>query len=381
MSAVVWRTMASISSVTFIGYSRGSMTATVAGRRAGAGAKRSSPPPARRCQPRGPLLPCRAMSQPPPPTAAHFEAHRAALTGHCYRMLGSIADADDAVQETLVRAWRHRARFEGRAALGTWLYRIATRVCLDALAGRARRGRPVDGPPGGVDDALTQRPRVHWLEPVPDHRALPAEVDPARRLALRQSIRLAFVAALQRLPPRQRAALLAVEVLGWSAAETAEALETTVAAVNSALQRARATMATRAAPEPSGLTAEQSALLERYVEAFERYDVDALAGLLHEDAVFSMPPYDLWLRGPAPVRAWLAGRGLGCRGSRLVPTAACDQPAFGQYRLGADGVHRPWALVVLELRGAGIAAWTSFLDTETLFPRFDLPAELPPRAG
>ena len=311
-----------------------------------------------------------------------LQSHRAALTGHCYRMLGSVADADDAVQEAMIRAWRSQEGFAGRASVRTWLIRIATNVCLDVLAGRARRGRAVDGPVGTVESALVERPRTHWLEPVADHRAVPRdERDPARLLVLRESIRLAFVAALQFLPPRQRAVLLLVDVLGWSAAEVAEGLSGSVAGVNSALQRARATMAARGGgggeATVGALSGEQVLLLERYVEAFERYDVEGLASLLHEDAQFSMPPYDLWLSGPAAVQAWLGGRGLGCRGSRLVATAACGQPAFGQYRLHADGVHRPWALVVLGLVGGRIASWTSFLDVGSLFPRFDLPAELP----
>ncbi len=314
------------------------------------------------------------------PTATQLEEHRAALTGHCYRMLGSAIEADDAVQDTIVRAWRSRGRFDGRASLRTWLYRIATNVCLDALADRSRRARPMElGPAGSVDDPLDELPRTHWLEPIPDARALPADSDPSERAVLRQSIRLAFVAALQHLPPRQRAALLLTEVLGWSAAEVAETLETSVAAVNSALQRARATLASRDVTEGGGSLSEtQSRLLDRYVEAFHRYDVDALTALLREDAVFSMPPYALWLRGREPVRSWLLGRGAVCRGSRLVPTGACGSPAFGQYHSeGSKGVLRPWALVVLELSGDHIAGWTSFLDTESLFPRFGLPAELP----
>ncbi|WP_437585796.1 sigma-70 family RNA polymerase sigma factor [Sorangium sp. So ce1000] len=308
-----------------------------------------------------------------------LEEHRAALTGHCYRMLGSMVDADDAVQETMVRAWRSLDKFDGRSSLRTWLYRIATNVCLDARADRARRARPIEeGPVGTVDDELQTRPRTHWLEPVPDVHALPADIDAAERAVLRQSIRLAFVAALQHLPPKQRAALLLTEVLGWSAAEVADSLSTSVAAINSALQRARATLASRdlgdvraALPEP------QSALVDRYVTAFERYDVDALAALLHEDATMSMPPYTLWLRGPDAIRAWLLGRGAGCRGSRLVPTAACGSPAFGQYRPAPEGGHRAWALIVLEFAGERIANMTYFLDTETLFPRFGLPIELP----
>lgn len=311
---------------------------------------------------------------------ARLETHRQALVGHCYRMLGSAAEADDAAQETLVRAWRALDRFDGRASLRTWLYRIATHVCLDALSDRARRERPVAmGPAGTVDDDLVERPRTHWLEPIPDVHALPADGDPAERAALRQSIRLAFVAALQHLPPRQRAALLLAEVLGWSAAEIASALETSVAAVNSALQRARAALA-GCAPQggaAGGLTPAQETLLARYVDAFERYDVDALAALLREDATMSMPPYTLWLRGPAAIKAWFLGRGVGCRGSRLVPTAANGLPAFGQYRPGGPGEpHRPWSLVVLELSGDRIAAMNHFLDTATLFPRFGLPPEL-----
>jgi RNA polymerase sigma-70 factor (ECF subfamily) len=314
-------------------------------------------------------------------TAEDLAAHREALVGHCYRMLGSAAEADDAVQETLVRAWRALDGFDGRASLRTWLYRIATHVCLDALSARSRRERPVAlGPPGTVDDALVEHPRTHWLEPIPDAHAVPDDADPAARVQLRQSIRLAFVAALQRLPPRQRAALLLAEVLGWTAADIASALETTVPAVNSALQRARATLAESAPPDPTpaGLTAAQRSLLARYVEAFERYDVEALAALLREDATLSMPPYTLWLSGPAAIQAWFLGRGIGCKGSRLVATAANGLPAFGQYRPGGPGEpHRPWSLIVLELAGERIAAMNHFLDTATLFPRFGLPPELP----
>jgi RNA polymerase sigma-70 factor, ECF subfamily len=311
------------------------------------------------------------------PSSDQLEAHRAALVGHCYRMLGSAVDADDAVQETMVRAWRSLDRFDGRASLRTWLYRIATNVCFDALADRRRRARPMDdAPAGSVQDPLVELPRTHWLEPVPDARALPQDADPSELAMLRQSIRLAFVAALQRLPPKQRAALILAEVLGWSAAEVAETLETTVASVNSALQRARATLARSGPREPEPLSEAQSRLLDRFVDAFHRYDVDALASLLRDDVTFSMPPYALWLRGPEAVRAWLLGRGCGCRGSRLLPTAACGSPAFGQYRPRPEGGHAPWALTVLELSGGRVAGWTSFLDTTTLFPRFGLPLDL-----
>ncbi len=322
-----------------------------------------------------------------PAPVDQFEQHRTALTGHCYRMLGSIADADDAVQETMLRAWRASDSFDGRAALRTWLYRIATNVCLDQLSSKERRFRPMSNSPAGtVDTELIQLPRTHWLEPVPDARALPADADPAERAILKQSIRLAFVAALQHLPPRQRAILLLMEVLGFSAADVAESLAISAAAVNSALQRARVTLAVRHTEVPAELSASQEKLLDRYVDAFHAYDVDALVSLLHEDATFSMPPYALWLRGPQSVHDWLLGHGKGCRGSRLIPTAACGSPAFGQYRAHPDGGHMPWALVVLELKSDRIAGWNSFLDTQTLFPQFGLPLHLtdstsPPAGG
>lgn len=314
-----------------------------------------------------------------PHDVAGLEEHRSALTGHCYRMLGSLADAEDAVQETMVRGWRGLDRFDGRSSIRTWLYRIATNVCLDMLSTRSRRMRSIeDFPEGTVVDELVARPRTHWLEPMPDARALPAHADPQELAVLRSSIRLAFVAALQHLPPRQRAALLLTEVLGWSAVEVADALETSVAAVNSALQRARATLASRDVTTGGvPLSPEQMMLVDRFADAFHRYDVDALATMLRADATLSMPPYTLWLRGPQNIRTWLLGRGCGCRGSRLVPVNACGSPAFGQYRLGDDGVHRPWSLMVLELSGDGLLRWESFLDTATFFPAFGLPPELP----
>lgn len=308
-------------------------------------------------------------------TVHNIEEHRTALTGHCYRMLGSAAEADDAVQETMLRAWRGIARFDARSSLRTWLYRISTNVCLDALAERSRRERPRDaGPEGSVHDPLESRPRTHWIEPIPDTSALPADADPAQKVMLRQSIRLAFVAALQHLPPKQRAVLLLTEVLDFSAAEVAETLDLSVAAVNSALQRARATLAQPAlADTQPALTAAEAALVERYVAAFERYDLDALTALLTQDAVLSMPPYTLWLRGHEAIRTWLRGRGAACQGSRLVPTTACGSPAFGQYRQGGA---QPWALIVLDLAGDRVSAMTSFLDTGALFPRFGLPDKL-----
>jgi RNA polymerase sigma-70 factor (ECF subfamily) len=308
-------------------------------------------------------------------SARELEQHRIALTGHCYRMLGSPADADDAVQETMVRAWRALEKFDQRSSLKTWLYRIATNVCLDHLSDRSKRERPLEGPIGTPEGELIARPRTHWLEPVPDERAIPTDADPAQRAILRQSIRLAFVAALQQLPPRQRAALLLADVLGWSAQEIAEGLETSLPSVNSALQRARTTLATRALPPaPASLTPEQTALIDRYVAAFERYDMAALTSILQQDATMNMPPFTLWLQGPDAITRFMLGPGGECRESRLIATTgASGAPAFGQYK--RDG--SPWALIVLELGDRQIAGLTFFLDTTTLFPQFGLPAGLP----
>ena len=311
-----------------------------------------------------------------------LEAYRRELTAYCYRMLGSAFEAEDAVQDTLVRAWRSYDRFEGRSALRSWLYRIATNVCLTMLASAQRRVRPMDlGPAGSgrATDPGEPRPDEIWVGPVPDERLLPDGADPATVVAERESIRLAFVAALQHLPPRQRAVLILREVLAWSAQEVADLLGTSVPGVNSALQRARATLATAdtAADLYRPMDEEQKALLARYVKAFETYDLDALTSLLHEDATLSMPPLPLWLRGRDDMAVWMAGTGSGCRGSRLVPVAANGMPAFGQYRPSAGGSgHEPWALIVLEISAGRIAAVTNFLDTTRLFPLFGLPARL-----
>jgi RNA polymerase sigma-70 factor, ECF subfamily len=313
---------------------------------------------------------------------AQLEQYRPELRAYCYRMLGSPFEADDAVQETLIRAWRGLERFEGRAALRSWLYRIATNVCLDMLSGRERRARPMDlGPswdPGGPIGR--QLPEVTWVEPVPDELVVAPEADPAKVAESRETIRLAFVAALQHLPPRQRAVLILCEVLRWKASEVAELLETSVASVNSALQRARATL------EASNVTAEGTApsvdkadadLLARYVEAFEAYDMDALAALIQEDAQQSMPPYELWLSGRDDIFAWWLGPGIGCRGSRMIPTMAANgSPAFGQYKPKESGDgYEPWALQVLEIEEGKIVELTFFLDTERVFPLFGLPLE------
>ncbi len=306
---------------------------------------------------------------------AQLESHRVPLTGHCYRMMGSLIDADDAVQLTMERAWKNLARFDGRASLRTWLYRIATNVCLDLLGERARRERPIErGTPGVVGAALPELPREHWVEPALDSLVVPNDADPSEQLVLRQSIRLAFVTALQHLPARQRAALLLAEVLGWSAGDIADALDATVASVNSALQRARATMSELDHDEaPSTLTPEQSKTVQHYVDAFLRYDVDSLVRLLRDDATLSMPPIDFWLQGPEPIRAWLSGPGSGCRGSKLVPLAVNGLPAFAQYRFDPARGFYAWAVLVLELAGDRISGWNAYLDVQKLFPRFGLP--------
>jgi RNA polymerase sigma-70 factor (ECF subfamily) len=305
--------------------------------------------------------------------ATQLEQHRPVLVGHCYRMLGSASDADDAVQETMVRAWKSYERFDGRSSLRTWLYRIATNVCLDAIADRRGRARPVDeGSAGSLGDVLEERPHSYWVEPIAEGRLIPPESNPAEQLALRQSVRLAFVAALQRLPAKQRAALLLTEVLGFSAAEAADCLELTVASLNSALQRARATLAS--VPDRSiELSSAQMQLVDQYVSAFERYDIDALSSLLKQDAVLSMPPFTLWLRGKDDIQRWMLGPGQGCRGSLVTRLTACGQPAFAQYRVNPDGGWKAWALVVLDLDGDRVASVTSFLDVSTLFPQFGLP--------
>jgi len=310
-----------------------------------------------------------------------LEQYRGELTAYCYRMLASPFDAEDAVQETLIRAWRGLDRFEGRAALRSWLYRIATNVCFDALSGRSRRARPMDLGPARAPELenLNALPETTWIQPIPDGRAGAEDGDPAEVAVARETLRLAFVAALQHLPPRQRAALILCEVLRWQATEVAELLESSVPAVNSALQRARATLDTAdvAAGERPPLGDADRELLARYVDAFQSYDMDALVTLIHEDVTQSMPPYDLWLRGRDDVFAWWVGPGIGCRGSRVIPAPGANgSPAFGQYKPAPEGGYAPWALQVLELAGGQIVELTFFLDTETLFPLFGLPARL-----
>jgi RNA polymerase sigma-70 factor (ECF subfamily) len=328
-------------------------------------------------------------------TEESLEPFRRELTAYAYRMLGSAFEAEDAVQETMVRAWKGLEAFEGRSALRSWLYRITTNVCLDMLKSRERRARPMDvGALGTSEGPLGEAfGEALWITPVPDGRVLPSEGDPAETAVLRETVNLAFMAVLQHLPPKQRAVLILREVLQWRAAEVAELLETTVASVNSALQRARATLAETTlnggprrvelddegilpAPKPPAGEEERD-LLARYVDAFERYDMEALVAILHEDATLSMPPYALWMVGPENVVGWMTGIGHECRGSRLVPTTANGMPAFGQYRpSGPNGEHEAWALQVIEIRDGKVAGLNSFLDTADLFPLFGLPLTL-----
>ena len=311
-----------------------------------------------------------------------FEQHRSELRSYCYRMLGSPFEADDAVQETFIRAWRGFESFEGRAALRSWLYRIATNVSLDLLQGRERRARPMDLGPARepIESNLNTLPEVTWIQPVPDRLVVP-DGDPSEVALARETIRLAFIAALQHLPPRQRAVLILCEVLRWQASEVAELLDTSVASVNSALQRARATLeatnlsAVDTSPSVDEADAE---LLARYVQAFEQYDMDALTSLIQEDATQSMPPFDLWLSGRDDILSWWVGPGAGCRGSRVIPTVAANgSPAFGQYKPSDSGSgYDPWALQVLEISDGRIVEFTFFLDTERVFPLFGLPLRL-----
>ncbi|WBO64230.1 sigma-70 family RNA polymerase sigma factor [Streptomyces camelliae] len=313
-----------------------------------------------------------------------LEKHRTELTGYCYRMLGSSFEAEDAVQDTLVRAWRSYEKFEGRSSVRSWLYRIATNVCLDMLSAGNKRARPMDLTESTplAQAALSPRPENTWLEPMPDGRVLPETQDPADAAVAKESIRLAFMAALQQLPPKQRAVLILREVLAWKASEVAELLGTTVASVNSALQRARATLAERAEGSPEGavsdpLDEEQQKLLERYVKAFEGYDMTALTALLHEDAIMTMPPFDLWLRGTADITGFMSTLGASCAGSRLLPLRANGLPAFAHYKPDEEkGGFSPWAVQILEISDGRITGFHCFLDAQRWFPLFGLPLHL-----
>jgi RNA polymerase sigma-70 factor (ECF subfamily) len=310
-----------------------------------------------------------------------IEAHRPELTGYCYRMLASPFEAEDAVQETMLRAWRSLERFEGRSALRSWLYKIATNVCLDMLSGRSRRTTPMDLGPARepVAENLATRGEATWVQPIRDDAL--GGADPAELAVRGETIRLAFVAALQHLPPRQRTALILCEVLRWKASEAADLLETSTASVNSALQRARETVQSSeidAGDVGTALAEPEQEFLERYVAAFEAYDMDALKAVIAEDASQSMPPYDLWLQGREDVLEWMLGPGHECRGSKLLPAPRANGcVAFGQYKPGASGEgYEPWALQVLEMSGDGrVGRLTFFLDTERLFPMFGLPSQ------
>jgi RNA polymerase sigma-70 factor (ECF subfamily) len=318
------------------------------------------------------------------PDLTDLEPFRRELTGYCYRMLGSGFEAEDAVQEVMIRAWRHAATFEGRSSVRSWLYRIATNVCIDMQRQVQRRARPMEmGPSSSPEESRLGPllPEVTWVTPIPDDRIAPEGADPAEVAQYRESIRLAFVAALQHLPARQRAALILCEVLRWQVGEVAELLDTSAAAINSALQRARATLRTLPEePHPRELVPCDADLLRRYVEAFERYDIEALVTLLHDDAIQSMPPFALWLRGAADIGQFMLEPGpSACRGSRLLATSANGCPAFGQYRRDPAGGYTPWALQVIELSAGKIAETTFFfalLGPERLFPAFGLPRHL-----
>ncbi|MFC3575621.1 sigma-70 family RNA polymerase sigma factor [Streptomyces yaanensis] len=315
-------------------------------------------------------------------TAVRLESHRAELIGYCYRMLGSVFEAEDAVQETMIRGWRSLDRFEGRSSLRSWIYRIATNVCLDALAAGKRRARPMDlsGPTSGATSPGAPLDAGLWIEPCPAALASTPD-DPAEAAQASESVRLAFIAALQHLAPKQRATLLLREVMGFSAREVADLHGSTVASVNSALQRARATLAARrevtghATVRQPGTV--QRALAKRYAAAFSSFDMEELSMLLHVDATMSLPPYAVWMQGVSDIQAWLTGPAIGCRGSRLIPTVANGSPAFGQYRPSADGTgFEPWALQVVDITEDRIRDISVFRDTERLFPLFGLPAHI-----
>jgi len=309
---------------------------------------------------------------------SEYERLRRELTGYCYRMLGSPFDAEDAVQDTMMRAWREHHHFEGRSSVRTWLYRIATNVCIDMLRSRGRRVVPMELQPPSCADGVTSLsmlPAHQWVLPAPSSWVA-ADDDPAQRVISRETVRLAFVAAMQRLTPRQRAVLILRDVLQFSAAESAELLGTTVASANSALQRARV-----AAPGPAAGEGEREhhpdqALVDEYVTAFEAYDVSRLTSLLHSDAIQSMPPFEIWLTGSDEIIAWMLGPGAECRGSRLLPTSANGCAAFAQYHSDGQGGHTPWAIQVVETDGGLISALHIFVMMPELFTVFGMPARL-----
>jgi RNA polymerase sigma-70 factor, ECF subfamily len=308
--------------------------------------------------------------------AAAVDPHRRELLVHCYRMLGSFHDAEDAVQETLLRAWRGFGQFEGRSSVRTWLYRIATRVCLTAADGRERRVLP-SGIGGPLDDGAAplaaRRLEVPWLEPIPDHAFAS---DPADVVTSRETTRLAFVAALQNLPARQRAALLLRDVVGLSAAEVAAQLDLSTASVNSALQRARAHIENGPRSEEVVMSDVDADLLDQYMTAFEKADIPALAALLRHDVELEMPPIPTWFAGRGAVVEFLATRALRSSGRRLVATRANGCPALATYTLQADGTFAAHSIQVLEATDGEITHIYAFLDAD-LFTAFGLPRSLP----
>jgi RNA polymerase sigma-70 factor (ECF subfamily) len=308
-----------------------------------------------------------------------LEAHRRELTGYCYRMLGAASEAEDAVQETMLRAWRSLDRFEGRSSLRSWLYRIANHVCVDMHRSPQRRARPMAmGPATATADVVLgpQQPEHAFVQPIPDERVIALDGDPAEVAAARESVRLAFVAALQHLPAKQRSALILCEVLRWPASDVAELLDTTVASVNSALQRARATLADlQGEPLDATVDPAHAALLARYVDAFERYDIDELVTLLRDDVVLSMPPWDMWLQGPDELAAWFVGEGRVCENGKLLPIAVNGTAGFGNYHYAGPGRWEPFAIQVIEVAGGKIVGHHNFLYPE-LFADFGLPPHL-----
>jgi len=323
--------------------------------------------------------PARLLDADDATVAVELERYRPGLTAHCYRMLGSAFEAEDAMQETFVRAWRGFYRFDGRAEVRSWLYRIATNVCLDMLNGRARRALPMSLLPSSAGDADLGEPvsEATWITPIADRRVIAPNADPAESVAARDSVRLAFIAALQHLQPKPRAVLLLRDVLGWHADEVADTLGTTVTAVHSMLRRARRAMAERDTSQDDGAALGESEwkLVARYVDAFQRFDVDALVGLLRHDATVSMPPIPGWLHGREAIEEYFSTKGRACRGSRLLGTRANGQRAFGSYRPSADGMYHAFAIQIIEVAGSEIVSLHAFLEPR-LFPLFDLPDRL-----
>jgi RNA polymerase sigma-70 factor (ECF subfamily) len=310
--------------------------------------------------------------------AEQLEQYRRELVGYCYRMLGSIYEAEDAVQDTMLRAWRALPRFEDRAGLRPWLYRIATNVCIDMLKGRSRRALPMDVAPVAAGELRRgdARPEATWIQPAPDSLVLPRDGDPAERAVSRESVRLAFIAALQHLAPRQRAVLILRDVLRWRAAEVATLLETSADAVNSALRRARAALADiDRDTAPSQPSTGDREVLAAYIDAFERNDIDALVDLLRDDAILEMPPFALWMRGPEHIRRWFVAADALSQ-ELLTPVAANGSLAVAVYRpRDPGGPPTAFSIQVLDIGDGRISAIHVFLDPE-LFELFGLPVDL-----